>query len=276
MKSFKPFFIVFFISNFIVAQNKKTTTHYYLEDNSIKTIGRIESASFIKLKDKPKKYDSLKNLESNKSVLGIKLANFMVPKIINKLSSLIYKPEKYAKSNTAIFNVLNFPKEKNNNLLTDKILVYRNFSMLPDTNKNNLLLSFSFHESPYGKNLFKVLKFDNYLYNYTNVKLKRKHHKINILIDISISYFNEYGILKSHSLRTIKVENATPKGQKTEVVIIKEKIERYIPTKQQIESITITVNEVNSRKKTWDKWLKFYQDNKGKASDSIINIINPE
>lgn len=276
MKSFKPFFIVFFICNFIIAQNKKTTTYYYLEDNSIKTIGRIEPASFIKLKDKPRKYDSLKSLESNKNAIGIKLANFMVPKVLNKLSSLIYKPEKYAKSNTARFNVLNFPSKKNNSLLTDKILVYHNFSKLPDTNKNNLLLSFSLHDSPYGKNLFKILKFDNYLYNYTNVKLKRKHHKINILIDISISYFNEYGILKSHSLRPIKIENATPKGQKTELVIIKEKIERYIPTKQQIESITITVNEVNSRKKTWDKWLKFYEDNKDKASDYIINMISPE
>ena len=276
MKSFKPFFIAFFICNFIVAQNKKTSTHYYKNDNTIKTIGRVEPASFIKLQDKPNKYDSLKDSTIIKSAIALKLVKFIVPKIIDKLSSLVYKPEKYAKSNTAKLKVLNLPKKKNNDLFKDKILVYHNFSKLPKNNENNLLLSFSFHNNPYGKNLFKVLKFDSYLYNYANVKLKRKHHNVNILIDISVLYFNEYGILQSYSLNPIKIENAIPKGQKTELVVIKEKIERYIPTKQQIESITITVNEVNSRKKTWDKWLKLYEDNKDKASDFIIKKISSE
>lgn len=276
MKPFKPFFVIFFICNFIIAQNKKTTTHYYKENNSIKTIGRIESSSFIKLQEKPDKYDSHKDSSIIKSAIALKLVKFIIPKVIDKLGSILYKPEKYAKSNTASLKVIDSPKNKNNNLFKDKILVYHNFSKLPKNNKNNFLLSFSFHENQYGKNLFKVLKFDNYLYNYTNVKLKRKHHKVNILIDINVSYFNEYGILQSHSLKPIEIKNVIPKGQKAKLVTIKENIVRYIPTAQQIESITITVNEVNSRKKTWDKWLKFYEDNKDKASDFIIKKISPE
>lgn len=276
MKSFKHFFIAFFICNFIIAQNKKTTTHYYKEGSTIKTIGRIESSSFIKLQEKPDKYDSHKDSSIIKSAIALKLVKFIVPKVIDKLGSILYKPEKFAKSNTAILKVIDSPKNKNNNLFKDKILVYHNFVKLPKNNENNFLLSFSFHENQYGENLFKVLKFDNYLYNYTNVKLKRKHHKVNILIDISVSYFNEYGVLQSHSLKPIEIKNITPKGQKAKLVTIKENIVRYIPTVQQIESISITVNEVNSRKKTWDKWLKFYEDNKDKASDFIIKKISPE
>ncbi|CAL2084091.1 hypothetical protein [Tenacibaculum sp. 190524A05c] len=253
---------------------KKTTTYYYKDSNGIGKIGRIKPKSTLVLGSNIKLEEvdgiGIKSLESQ-------VAIFVIKQVINYLGSAIYKPEKFAKENSAEQKFISLKTSTDFKKFDGEKLFYFNHSEKPDS-KNvvidsiNQIFAFSIHNNPNNEK-FKILKFDGHLYKYTAVKLKRKHHKVNLLLNFKVNYFDDNGFLQSIDLRTIELNKITPEGPKAKFTPTKDDIYRFIPTKYQIESILLTVNEVNARKKTWDKWLKWYNDNKDKIKDAIVDKI---
>ncbi|SEC93436.1 hypothetical protein SAMN04489761_4011 [Tenacibaculum sp. MAR_2009_124] len=281
MKSFKLLIILLLLTSFINAQ-EKVVTHYYINGNNVEYIGRIKTKSELKLKSIKVKDSLIEAINNKSNFIGI-IIKTLAKLVVNKLADVVYKPERFAKNNSANCFLLDEQKGKNDNIFNKKLLIYSNHSELPSSKnpngqvnfiKNNLLLNFTFDDYKNFKNRFKVLLLDSYLYNFTSVKLKRKHHKVNILIDITVSYFDYDGLLQSHDLKTIEIDNAIPKGKSSELQIPQEKVRRYIPIVHPIESISISVNEVNTRKKVWDKWVKIYTDNKDKINDFVADKID--
>lgn len=272
-------FLLFSLISYSLFSQKKTTPFYYIENNKVKTIGRIAPYSSFKLIDKKPKFEVTKSLNT-KGVIPNLIIEPITNFFVNKLADLIYKPEKFIKSNNASCLVLNEYNNKTLDIFENKSLLYTNTSKPPYKSSfvnNNLSLNFILKPYNNFKDLFYTLKLESYIYNYTNVKLKRKHFKTNILIDISISYFDQYGILKKHSLKTIQIDDATPEGKNAKLTPVKDSLGiRYIPTKFPIESINISVTEINTRKKVWDKWFKVYTDNKEKINEFILDKIETE
>ncbi|CAL2076859.1 hypothetical protein [Tenacibaculum sp. 190524A05c] len=253
---------------------KKTTTYYYKDSNGIGEIGRIKPKSTLVLgsKIKLKEIDSV-GIES----IGTQAAIIIIKQVINHIGSVIYKPEKFAKENSAEQKFISLKTTTDFKKLHNEKLYYFNYSEKPDSKKvvidsMNQTFEFSIYKNPINDK-FKILKFDGYLYKYTGVKLKKKHHKVNLLLNFKVNYFDEDGFLQSMDLKTIELNKITPEGPKAKFTPTKDDIYRFIPTKYQIESIQLTVNEVNARKKTWDKWLKLYNDNKDKIKDAIVDKI---
>ncbi|CAM1373615.1 hypothetical protein [Tenacibaculum xiamenense] len=281
MKAFQLLTLLFILNSHSYAQ-EKSITHYYVNQNSIEYIGRVNTKSELKLKPVESRDSIIESINNKTNFIGIILKP-VAKLVINKLADIIYKPEKFAKNNSANYSLLDEPTHAKTSVFDNKTLIYSNYSELPGRKeskesghflKNNLLLNFSFHDHEKSQNRFKILQLEEYLYNYTSVKLKRKHHKVNILIDIKVSYFDNDGLLQSYNLKTIEIDNAIPKGKSSKLQTPKEKVRRYIPIVHPIESISISVNEVNARKKVWDKWLKLYTDNKDKINDFIDDKID--
>lgn len=284
MKTYKlTFSLFFFVCSFFYGQKKsipKTTTYYSYDSisKSVKPRGCIKAKSTIFISEKK---DSLTNKASLvKSLQGQILAQ-VIPVILNNISKLVYKPQKFAKSHGAKFNLIkqnkNKPKEFSHiiNTLNDKNLTYARYCKNRKDSVVNLAINFSLHNLEKDTK-FKILKLDNYIYNFTDVKLKNKHHKVNLLIQITVKSFDDKGLLQEVELDPIEINNAIPRGKYTNPVFVKNQIFRYIPIVNKIESISFTVNEVNARKKTWDKWAKMFDDNKDKIQSTIIEQINGE
>ncbi len=281
MKAFQLLTLLFLLSSPFYSQ-QKAITHYYVNKNNIEYIGRVNTKSELKLTSIKTRDSIVESINNKVNFIGFILKP-VAKHIVNNLADIIYKPEKFAKNNSANYSLLGKPTHAKTSIFDNKMLIYSNYSELPSSKdskeqvsflKNNLLLNFSFHDHEKSQNRFKILQLDEYLFNYTSVKLKRKHHKVNILIDIKISYFDYDGLLQSYNLKTIEIENAIPKGKSSDLQTPKEKVRRYIPIVHPIESISISVNEVNTRKKVWDKWLKIYTDNKDKINDFIADKID--
>ncbi|AUC14793.1 hypothetical protein BTO06_06390 [Tenacibaculum sp. SZ-18] len=253
---------------------QKTTTYYYKNSNGIGEIGRIKPKSTLVLGSKIK----LKEIDSvGIKTIGTQAAIIIVKEVINHIGTVVYKPEKFAKENSAEQKFISLKTTIDFKKLDNEKLYYFNHSEKPDSNKividsMNQTFEFSIHNNP-DNDQFKILKFDGYLYKYTGVKLKKKHHKVNVLLDFKVNYFDEDGFLQSIDLKTIELKKITPGGAKAKFTPTKNDIYRFISTKYQIASIQLTVNEVNAKKKTWDKWLKLYNDNKDKIKDAIVDQI---
>ena len=256
-------------------KSKKAIKYYYKDKSGVNNIGKIKAKSALVLGSKLDlviEEESIKNksLKTQLVVAAIKLG-------INVVSSLVYKPKKFEQSNSAKQPMITMKESIEFKKINNEKIYYFNYIEKPNSNtivkdSINQIFAFSIHNNP-DNDKFKILKFDSYLYKYSGVKLKRKHHKINLLFDFKVSYFDENGFLKSIDLESMELEGLTPKGESSKMVIVKKDVFRYIPTKYQIESIKLTVNEVNARKKTWDKWLKLYNDNKDKIKDAIVDKI---
>ena len=250
----------------------KVTTYYYKENNEVKEIGRVNPKSILVFE--PELKALLTPADKNKD-LTTQAAVFLVKQIIDKVGSLIYKPEKFSKSNSAKKQLISLNESTKIESLDNEKLIYLSVTEKPKNNQLSQILHFSIHNNPDKKN-FKILKFDSYFYRYTSVKLKKRHHKVNLLIDLQVSYFDDDGLLQKIDLESIELNNIIPKGSETKLTKVEQDIFRYIPTKFQIESIKITVNEINARKNVWDKWLKLYNDNKDKIKETIVDKIEGE
>lgn len=271
----------FLISVSFYGQIDKISTYYSYNkvDEIIKERGCIKPKSTVFVSVKK---DSLTTRSDNKSFQAEVIAT-VIPWFINNISKLFYEPNKYAKNHGAKFNMIINKKDDSEegvyylkNILDNKNLSYASYCKNRKDSITNLLINFSLNDIKNENNSFKVLKLDNYIYNYTNVKLKKSHHKVNLLIEVVVKSFNEKGELYEIKLDPIDIKNAIPTGKTSKTINVKNQIFRYIPTKNKIESISFTVNEVNARKKTWDKWLKIFDDNKEKLQEVIIEEINEE
>ena len=80
----------------------------------------------------------------------------------------------------------------------------------------------------------------------------------------------EDGELKTLALEPFNLKKVIPKNNDTMVNIFNKNNYRFIPITYPIKSIQIKISEVNAKKKSWDKWLAFFNKHK----DDIKGYIN--
>lgn len=283
MKTYKLTFLLFLMTcSYFYGQKKtppKSTTYYSYDSisESVKPRGCIKAKSAI-LTDNKKDSSSTTTKSANIKYEFIKTA---VKLIVTNISKLVYKPTKFAKSQSSKLKFITLKKDSipqfnySIDTLNNKNFRYVNYCKNRKDSVINLALNFSLHKLE-NKTNFKILKFNNFKYNFTSVKLKNKHHKVNLIIEITVKSFNKKGELYEYTIDPIQIKNAVPRGESSKVIPIIDDVLRYIPIENKIESISIIVNEVNTKKKTWDKWLEIFNDNKDKIQSTVIEQINGE
>lgn len=256
--------------------SKKGNITYYKKGKKTRKRGCYNPSSII--------LENIVNCDSSvvKSNAAVNIvSSIIIPFAIKNINKLVYKPEKYIKDSSAELKLFNLDSIIDINNYENKKISYLNMCHLKDsTYSSNMELNFSLNKAKGNLgNKYCILNFDSYIFKYTNVKLTKKHDKVNIMISIDVNYFNPNGQPYTYSLKPIEIEKEIPKGDQSKLVCLKKmkkEVFRYIPTVNQIKSIVININEVNSRKKVWDKWLEIYNEKKDDLKDKVIEKIKGE
>lgn len=240
-----------------VYSQEKTEKGFWYDNKSVKSFKEDVSASKITTKCLDSSIITTKSITATLGTLAIKYA-------FKNVSKLFYNPEKFIKThgtNLKLYNKTNIL-----DFNTYKCIIYEK----KNKQKNFMSLNFSLNDINFNGKSYKTINLDSFLYQYTNVKLKNKHHTINIVAEIVVTYFNNTGEVVALELDPFILSGYTPKGEDA-ITNTYTDISRILPTNNTITAIKIKVSEVNTRKKDWDKFLKLFNDNKEKAQTFIID-----
>lgn len=236
---------------------EETEKGYWYTTKSVEKFKKDVSKSLITTKCVDTTILTTKSITSTVATLAIKYA-------FKNVSKLFYNPEKFIKTHSANFKLYN-----SSNILdfnTINCITY----LKQSKEKDFMSLNFSLNSIKFNGKSYKSINLESFLYKYTNVKLKNKHYKVNIVAEIVVNYFNKNGELVTLELDPFILSGYTPKGEAA-VTNKYAEISRIIPTENAITNIKIKVSEVNTRKKDWDKFLKLFNDNRDKAQTFILD-----
>ncbi|TRX58751.1 hypothetical protein FNH22_12810 [Fulvivirga sp. M361] len=234
-----------------------------------------EASTFYKVVGNDVKKETLKGIEESlnfspdKKALGASLIiGTLLPHLIDLAPKLFYNPKKYMKESGVDVSLLKTAKANYEIQKFDaiKTITYEKMSGATTITRLDFKLSDIEHTVLKGS---RAIELSNAVFNLTPVKLKAKHKKTNVIIEITLNYYDKDKKMHSFSLNPIELKNVTP-GQ---AYTLKGKYIQIIPEMEAVENIKIKVTEVNSRKKDWDKWLEWYKGNKDDLEKIITDLI---
>ncbi|MGB5818253.1 MAG: hypothetical protein WBG90_02120 [Saonia sp.] len=212
-------------------------------------------------------------------ILSSLVVNELVPLLIKKVPNLFYRPEKFIKEYGTSLDYFEIESQSPSIKNWDKVnLVYVKEGIQTDFpgQKEMALSKFEFQiDAMEGHDLkgYSTLALSAYEVIHTPVKLRAKHNKVNIVIQITFHYFDDLDNKKAHQLQSIHMYGITPSEVKILDMDTVVQHMQIIPPMKIIEKIDVKITEVNTRKKDWDKWLELYNANQGKLNDYFLEIV---
>lgn len=255
------------------AQDKETYFHVG-NDSKIISIGEKYSKSEIN-------FSSVKPAAIGGGAVGSFLVTkIILPIIFDNISTLFYNPDKYIKENNAAYSFIDFNSYK----IKTPLNSHQAFSFIKtiyDSKTGNVLnnpkkaieATFNLRHISNGNQKMTILELNSFDYNFTSVKLKSKGKKVNLIFEITVNYINTLNEVKTLNLQPVNLNRLSPNGSKN-TNLSKDKIHLVLQNLYFIQSISMKVTEVNSRKKDMDKWLELYTKNKDKIQSFTIDQLN--
>ena len=260
----KLILILILIPLFVTAQNGET--YYYLDSkNKVKKIEMDGVKESITLIEAPKSFGAV--------------ATSILPDVLKfglkNLPKLIYNPEKYVatygsevklfdKTNDSLINYFGLSGFKYNKMVNGNTLVQLDFGIIP----------------PFGDDIvYSGLELQSVTHNFSAAKLRnggKNQNKVNLLVDVTISYFDSKGEKQKIELKSYMLNNHLPKNGKA-ILFDSPQMEIFsFKNLAFVESIKVSITEANARKKYWDKLLKEYDNNKDKIQEALLELIKKE
>ena len=247
-KTIISFIALTMILNYVQSQEK--TTYYHVKENTVKT----KSFSDVT--------QSISFTPGTKEISLTYIVGALIPHILKHAPKLFYNPKKYMKeygTDGSLLTESDFRK-----FGSIKTITYKQES------KGEVLtmLGFKLIDSsmPMG---YRGIFLTDAKFNYTPVKLKTRHFKTNVVIELIFNYYDKDNKKQVFNLKPINLNNITP----GEAFTKNHNYIQLIPPMKTIESLQIKITEVNSRKKDWDKWLELYNENQDKLKDYLLEIV---
>lgn len=204
----------------------------------------------------------------------------VIPYVVKKVPMLFYRPEHFIKE---YGTTIRYPKTP---LTLDAVAKGGSFHMLylkeglrtgPGPNVDSLVIcGLKFRFDPIQDDTlpgYFAVSLTGYEFEATQVKLKPGHQEINAVVGIVFSYFDAQNHKREFALTPINIQKISPPvAHELEEDGNTDKLQ-IVPPMTIIESIQISITEVNTRKKDWDKWLELYHENEGKLSNYLLQVL---
>jgi len=271
MTTTKLIFIILFLS---LAQLHAQSTKFYFTNSDTTKVDHIDVQNVkhtIELESVVKERD--KETEAL-SLAPSFILSTVVPILFKQVGKWFYNPKNYIKEYGAVHSFYDSKSGFKKLPTTGKITI-KTTGKLPD-NVEREISRFTFElDSILNKNgYYQIALSEGYL-NYTPVKLKSNHKKVNVVLEMKFIFYDSQDFKREYSLNPIKLsEVCAISGKKNgNEIKIEKKLYQIIPRMNVLESVQLKVTEINSRKKDWDKWLEFYNKNEGKISSFVLEKI---
>ncbi|GGD05207.1 hypothetical protein [Hyunsoonleella pacifica] len=256
--------ILTLIPLFVTAQNGEI--YYYLDSkNKVQKIEVNDVKESITLIENPKSFGAAAtSILPDALKFGLK-----------NLSKLIYNPKKYVatfgsevklfeKSNDSLINYFGLSGFTYKKVIGGNALVQLDFDIIP----------------PFGKDIiYSGVELQSVTHNFSAAKLKngsKNQNMVNLIVDVTISYFDNNGEKQKIELNSYTLNNHLPKNRGA-IIFDSPQMEIFnFKNLAFVESIEVRITEVNARKKYWDKLLEEYDNKKDKIQEALLELIKKE
>ncbi len=213
--------------------------------------------------------------------IGAIVMSTIVPYVVKKIPTLFYKPENFIKAYGTTLQYPETPIALGAGMKGESFdLVYKKEGVKTgqvDNNDPSIISSLKFRFDPIQNNSlpgYFAVSLIAYRFEATQVKLKSEHQKINAVVELVFHYFDVQHQKQEFTFTPIKIEEISL--PKTQDFLVKgsANVLQIVPPMPIIESLTLRITEVNTRKKDWDKWLELYNAKEGELSNYLLQVIS--
>ncbi|GGG40339.1 hypothetical protein GCM10011414_07300 [Croceivirga lutea] len=258
--NFTPFFqvhtqkyvcatVLFFCVGFGCTKAKGQNPVYTLENNKVKIeqLANVNATLSFQQKD-----DALQGGLVN-PIIEAGLVS-----LVRFLPKLLYNPTKFVYEDQAKFNF--FKNANDINYIDENLELV--FTIEGDNATSAVeLSSFVFEFGNYEKHEgYYYMGLKSYDLQASLSKLKPKNATVNIVLEVLFDYYDENNTKKEFVLNPFYINNAAPDAKE----LIRNIDYQLLPKMEILQSVTVKITEVNSKKETWDKWLGLYEKHQGK------------
>jgi hypothetical protein len=187
--------------------------------------------------------------------------------LVRFLPKLIYKPNKYISENQTSFKFFN-NEQGISTISKDLELIFSVASLNDDTDKPTKKMgNFIFEFGSYKENKgYYFLGLTSFELSHTLVKLKPKSNKVHLILEVLFEYYDSNNTKKEFVLEPFYIDYV----QVPQRAVFQEPNYQLLPKMEVLESVTVKITEINTKKEQWDKWLGLYEKHQGKIPE-ILN-----